>query len=69
MVFKDLIQKIGVERRVYTAGKNKSTLDPFKEEKEEDIKRLKNIQLELHEDFIKVVEKSRGSKLKDTRKK
>ena len=29
--FKDLIQKIGVERRVYTAGKNKSTLDPFKE--------------------------------------
>ena len=66
--FKDLIQKIGVERRVYTAGKNKSTLDPFKEEKEEDIKRLKNIQLELHEDFIKVVEKSRGSKLKDPEK-
>ena len=62
--FKDLIQKIGVERRVYTAGKNKSTLDPFKEEKEEDIKRLKTIQLELHEDFIKVVQKSRGSKLK-----
>ena len=66
--FKELIQKIGVERRVYTAGKNKSTLDPFKEEKEEDIKRLKNIQLELHEDFIKVVEKSRGSKLKDPEK-
>ena len=35
--FKDLIQKIGVQRRVYTAGKNKSTLDPFLEEKEEDI--------------------------------
>ena len=66
--FKDLIQKIGVERRVYTAGKNKSTLDPFKEEKEEDIKRLKTIQLELHEDFIKIVKKSRGSKLKDTEK-
>ncbi len=66
--FKDLIQKIGVERRVYTAGKNKSTLDPFKEEKEEDIKRLKTIQLELHEDFIKVVQKSRGSKLKDSEK-
>ena len=66
--FKDLIQKIGVERRVYTAGKNKSTLDPFKEEKEEDIKRLKTIQLELHEDFIKIVEKSRGSKLKDPKK-
>jgi len=63
--FKDLIKKIGIERRVYTAGKNKSTLDPFVEEKEEDVKRLKSIQLELHADFIKVVEKSRGLKLKD----
>ena len=66
--FKDLIQKIGVERRVYTAGKNKSTLDPFVEEEEEDVKRLKSIQLELHDDFIKVVETSRGSKLKDPEK-
>ena len=66
--FKDLIKKIGIERRVYTAGKNKSTLDPFVEEKEDDIKRLKSIQLELHSDFIKVVEKSRGSKLKDPEK-
>ncbi len=66
--FKDLIQKIGIQRRVYTAGKNKSTLDPFVEEKDEDIKRLKNIQLELHTDFIKVVETSRGSKLKDPEK-
>ena len=62
--FKDLIQKIGVQRRVYTAGKNKSTLDPFLEEKNEDIERLKNIQLDLHKDFIDVVEKSRSSKLK-----
>ena len=61
--FKNLIEKIGVERRVYTAGKNKSTLDPFLDEKEEDINRLKNIQLELHQDFIDVVEESRGSKL------
>ena len=66
--FKDLIKKIGIERRVYTAGKNKSTLDPFVEEKEEDIKRLKSIQLELHADFIKVVENSRGTKLKDPEK-
>ena len=62
--FKDLINKIGVQRRVYTAGKNKSTLDPFMEEKKEDIERLKNIQLDLHNDFIKVVEDSRGTKLK-----
>merc|ERR1711998_11277 len=62
--FTELIKKIGVERRVHTAGKNKSTLDPFLEEKNEDIERLKNIQLDLHKDFIDVVEKSRGSKLK-----
>ena len=64
--FTELIKKIGVERRVHTAGKNKSTLDPFLEEKKEDIDRLKNIQLDLHKDFIDVVEKSRGSKLKKT---
>ena len=62
--FTELIKKIGVERRVHTAGKNKSTLDPFLEEKNEDIERLKNIQLDLHKDFIDVVEKSRTSKLK-----
>ena len=62
--FTELIRKIGVERRVHTAGKNKSTLDPFLDEKKEDIERLKNIQLDLHKDFIDVVEKSRSSKLK-----
>ena len=62
--FTELIKKIGVERRVHTAGKNKSTLDPFLDEKKEDIERLKNIQLDLHKDFINVVEKSRGFKLK-----
>ena len=61
--FTELIKKVGVERRVHTAGKNKSTLDPFLEEKDEDIKRLKKIQLDLHQDFIDVVENSRGSKL------
>ena len=61
--FQELIKKIGVQRRVYTAGKNKSTLDPFKEERQEDIERLKKIQLDLHADFIKVVEESRSSKL------
>jgi signal peptide peptidase SppA len=62
--FTELIKKIGVERRVHTAGKNKSSLDPFQEEKTEDIERLKSIQLDLHKDFIKVVEESRGVKLK-----
>ena len=62
--FVELIKKIGVERRVHTAGKSKSTLDPFLDEKKEDIERLKNIQLDLHKEFIDVVEKSRDSKLK-----
>ena len=62
--FTELIKKVGIERRVHTAGKNKSTLDPFLDEKKEDIERLKNIQLDLHRDFIDVVEKSRSSKLK-----
>ena len=66
--FQDAIKRIGVQRRVYTAGKNKSTLDPFKEEKEEDIERIKKLQLELHSDFIEVVKKSRGAKLKDPEK-
>jgi len=60
----ELIKKAGIQRRVYTAGKNKSTLDPFLEEKKEDIDRLKKIQLDLHADFIKVVEESRKTKIK-----
>ena len=64
---KDLIKKAGIERRIYTAGKNKSTLDPFVEEKKEDVDRLKKIQLDLHSDFIKVVETSRSKKLKNSK--
>ena len=61
--FVDLLKKIGVERRVYTSGKSKSFLDPFKEEKEEDIVRLKNIQEQIHENFINYVQARRGNKL------
>lgn len=60
---KELIKKVGIERRVHTAGKNKSTLDPFMDEKPEDIERLKKIQLDLHEEFIQLVKKSRKGKL------
>jgi signal peptide peptidase SppA len=63
--FPDLLKKIGVERRVYTSGKNKAVLDPFKPEKEEDIERLKALQLEVHETFIDMVKERRGAKLKD----
>ncbi|WP_269932093.1 S49 family peptidase [Aminobacter sp. HY435] len=61
--FTELIKKIGVERRVYTAGENKATLDPFKPEKQEDIERLKKLQLEVHETFIDMVKQRRGGKL------
>ena len=60
---KELIKKIGIERRVHTAGKNKSTLDPFLDEKPEDIERLKKIQLDLHKQFINLVKNSRKNNL------
>jgi len=63
--FPELMKKIGVERRVYTAGQNKSVLDPFKPEKTEDVERLKALQLEVHDTFIQLVKERRGAKLKD----
>jgi len=63
--FVELIKKIGIERRVYTSGKSKSFLDPFKEAKEEDIDRLKNIQEQIHENFISYVKSRRNSKIKE----
>ena len=63
--FTDLIKKIGVERRIHTAGESKSILDPFLEEKKEDIEKLKNIQKDLHDEFIDLVKKSRKNKLKE----
>ena len=62
--FVRLINKIGVERRVYTSGKSKSFLDPFKAEKKEDIRRLKIIQEQIHENFISYVKTRRSLKLK-----
>jgi signal peptide peptidase SppA len=63
--FPELMKKIGVERRVHTAGKNKAVLDPFKPEKKEDIDRLKALQLEVHDTFIDLVKERRGTKLSD----
>jgi len=63
--FQDLIRKIGVERRVHTAGQNKSVLDPFRPEKKEDVERLKALQLEVHETFIDLVKERRGKRLVD----
>lgn len=64
--FPELLKKIGVERRVYTAGTNKVMLDPFQPEKEQDIEYLKGLQLEIHDIFIAMVKARRGHLLADT---
>lgn len=62
--FSELIKKYGVERRVYTSGKSKSVLDPFKPEKKEDIAKLKHLQEIVHKNFIDWIKSRRGEKLK-----
>jgi signal peptide peptidase SppA len=59
----ELISKIGVERRVITAGANKDTLDPFLPQKPEDVERIKALQLDVHQSFIDLVKTRRGAKL------
>jgi serine protease SohB len=61
--FVKLMEKLGIERRLYTSGEHKAKLDPFLPEKPEDVESLKSIQSEIHEEFIALVKKSRGAKL------
>ena len=63
--FPEMLKKIGVERRVYTAGTNKAILDPFQPERENEIEYLKSLQLEIHEVFIDMVKARRGARLAD----
>ncbi|MEO8667637.1 MAG: S49 family peptidase [Bauldia sp.] len=63
--FQRLIEKIGVERRVHTAGKSKAMLDPFRPEKREDVARLEALQQDVHASFIEMVKSRRGSRLVD----
>jgi signal peptide peptidase SppA len=62
--FQELIKKIGVERRLYTAGEHKAMLDPFLPENPEDVARVKALQREIHAIFIALVRQSRGGRLK-----
>src|SRR5438445_1537829 len=62
--FQELIKKIGVERRLYTAGAHKAMLDPFLPENPDDVARVKALQREIHTIFIALVRQSRGSRLK-----
>jgi signal peptide peptidase SppA len=59
----ELISKIGVERRVYTAGASKDTLDMFLPEKPDDVERIKAIQSDVHRAFIDLVKTRRGAKI------
>ncbi|MDB5515249.1 MAG: proteinase [Tardiphaga sp.] len=64
--FQELIRKIGVERRLYTAGEHKAMLDPFLPENPDDVARVKALQREIHAIFIALVKQSRGARLKGT---
>src|SRR6202521_1729072 len=62
--FAKLIDKLGIERRLYTSGEHKAMLDPFLPENPQDVDRLKAVQREIHEGFIELVKQSRGARLK-----
>src|SRR5947209_174037 len=62
--FQELIKKVGVERRLYTAGEHKAMLDPFLPEDPEDVARIKALQRQIHAIFIALVKQSRGTRLK-----
>jgi signal peptide peptidase SppA len=62
--FPKLMDKLGIERRLYTSGEHKAMLDPFLPEKPEDVKRLKAIQKDIHAHFIALIKERRGAKLR-----
>jgi signal peptide peptidase SppA len=62
--FAKAMEKLGVERRLYTSGDRKAILDPFLPEKPEDVERLKAVQRDIHQDFIALVKERRGLRLK-----
>jgi serine protease SohB len=66
--FPKLMERLGIERRLYTAGEHKASLDPFLPENPEDVERLKVLQTEIHQGFIDLVKQSRGARLKGPEK-
>jgi len=61
-----LLDRIGVERRLYTAGEHKARLDPFLPVKDEDVQWLTDLQTQLHSQFVAWVRQRRGDKLEDS---
>jgi signal peptide peptidase SppA len=66
--FPKLMEKLGIERRLYTSGEHKAMLDPFLPENPDDVERLKAVQTEIHQGFINLVKQSRGVRLKGPEK-
>ena len=66
--FPKLMDKLGVERRLYTSGEHKAMLDPFLPENPQDVERLKALQRDIHQEFIDLVKRSRGARLKGPEK-
>ena len=62
--FQEAIKRLGIERRLYTAGAHKAMLDPFLPENPDDVARVKALQREIHQIFIALVKESRGARLK-----
>jgi signal peptide peptidase SppA len=63
--FTQVLSRLGVERRVYTAGENKGMLDPFLPEDPDDVARLRALHIDLHDGFKAVVRDRRGARLKE----
>jgi serine protease SohB len=64
--FAQAIRRLGVERRVHTAGSRKGMFDPFRDERPEDAARLESIQSDMHESFKDMVRSRRGERLHGT---
>jgi len=60
------LEKLGIERRAYTAGDNKDFLDPFAPERPEHREHAKKMLEEIHQQFINIVKQGRGQRLKDS---
>lgn len=61
--FVDAMKKVGVSRRLYTAGEHKAFLDPFSPQNEIEVAHVNGMLKNIHEQFINVVKKGRGDKL------
>jgi protease-4 len=63
--FVDTMKKLGIERRLYTAGKHKGFLDPFSPQNPEEVEHVRGMLEDIHQQFINVVKAGRGKRLKD----